>query len=125
MTDKYDDFENKLFGWISRHKLGILTVMFPIILWLIMSISMVSLWGTAGAANIEYQMNQSYHGIPINTTLSVVTKESYDTMENIIIPITIYMINTLGALMFIMVAMYCSVITYLAFKNMSRKKKNV
>jgi len=123
MTDKFKDFENKLFGWISRHKLGILVVMFPIMIWLTMSIGVISMWGLVGASNVEYNINQTYHGLPIDNTRFNVTKESYEVMENIIIPITIYMLNTLMVLMLVMAITYVSIITYLTFRYLSRNKK--
>jgi len=123
MADKFDDFESKLFGWISRHKLGILIIMAPILVWLMLSIAVIGMWGVVGAANVEYQMNQTYHGIPIDTTSMIVTKESYDTMENIILPVTIYMLNTLMILTAVMAIIYSSIIVYLSFRDASRKSK--
>jgi len=121
MTDKFEDFENKLFGWISRHNLGIVIIMAPILLWLVMSIGVVSMWGIVGASNVEYMINQTHNGLPIDNTRFVVTNETYDTMETIIIPISILMFNTISYLIGFIGIGYTILVCYAFVRHLYKK----
>ena len=124
MTDKFEEFESNVYNWISRHKLGLMIVGFFVILWVVLSLAVVGLWGIVGAANMESNMRHAYNGEEISYNLSV-TNETYDTFQNIIIPVSIPMFDTINWLMLILGIGYVALLAYLFLKWFIRTNKNV
>ena len=124
MTDKFEEFESNIYNWVSRHKLGLMVVGFLVVLWVVLSIVVVSWWGLIGAANMESLMTRSYNGevITYNTTF---TNSTYDTMKNVIIPVSVQMFNTIGWVILVLMSGYAIVALYMVLKYVCRRYKNV
>ena len=116
MADKFDDFENKLFGWISRHKLGILLVMAPILIWLMLCIAVACMSGIIGVSMLETNITELHNAGDVRWG-----DDTIGMWENVFIPIIVQMFNTLGYLMAVMVITYSSVVVYLSFRHAYRR----
>jgi hypothetical protein len=113
--DKFEDFENKLVEWISIHKLGLLVMSFPIVLWIILSIAVVTMSGILGFTLVEINITEQYAA-----GVGDWTPESYAIWENWMVPVVVQMFNTLGYLMFAIVAIYGILLVYFTSRRIIR-----
>ena len=120
MTDKFEEFESNIYNWVSRHKVGLMVVGLVVVLWVMLSITVVVMGGVVGWSMVEKNITESY-----NNGDAAWQNGVYDVWESWLFPIIVQMFNTMGWLILLLGGGYAILLSYLFLKWSIRKNKNV
>jgi len=121
MTDKFEEFENNLYNWILRHKFELFSVGLVVVVWVMLSICVVTMWGIIGMSNAEYYTIQAYNGVRIDNPLFI-SNETYNTTMNFLIPTSVIMFDTIRLVGLIFACGYVILLFYMSIKYVWRKR---
>jgi hypothetical protein len=116
MTDKFEEFESKIYSWVSRHKLGLMSLGLIIILWVMLSIAVVTVGGLTGWSMVEANITELHAN-----GNEVWNDDLYNMWDSLILPIIIQMFNTMTLLILILSIGYTILFVYLLTKWWMRR----
>ena len=114
--DKYWKFESYISKWISNHLGLVICIITPILIWLMLCFATISIFGLVGA-------NEFDKVTIINHDSGKMTDEAFNLSQNVILPITVDMLNTMVFIIIMIPGLYGLLIIYWIYRYTDRRKR--